>query len=176
MKYRTIQIWLSRGWHHILCSVSFLVFSTISTYSSAKTAFRFANDTINVDSRPVAGDTIRGIIKDDIGPLMMVNVQERSDDGHLVAHSTTDAKGEFSFCLVNPNDRLKISCVGYDTIDIPISERFFDIKLNLQLDEAIVAEKIIEATAYGPIPEKPIGKILRSAKRFRLRSVFKKKR
>ena len=154
MKYRTIQIWLSRGWHHVLCSVSLLVFSAISTYSSAKTAIRFANDTVSVDLRPVAGDTIRGIVKDDRGPMMMVNVTERSSDGRMVAYGITDADGKFSFCLVDPRDRLQIACVGYDTIDIPISERFFDIKLNLQLDLAIVAEKITESTAYGPIPLK----------------------
>ena len=154
MKYRTIRIWLSRGWHHVLCSVSLLVFSAISTYSSAKTAIRFANDTVSVDSRPVAGDTIRGIVRDDRGPMMLVNITERSDDGNLVAYSTTDSEGKFSFKLVNPSDRLQIACVGYDTIDIPISERFYDIKLNLQLDLAIVAERITESTAYGPIPLK----------------------
>ena len=154
MKYRTIRIWLSRGWHHVLCSMSLLVFSAISTYSSAKTAIRFANDTVSVDSKPVAGDTIRGIIKDDRGPMMMVNVMERSADGRMVAYGTTDADGEFSFRLVDPSDRLQIACVGYDTIDIPISERFYDIKLNLQLDLAIVAERITESTAYGPIPLK----------------------
>lgn len=154
MKYRTIRIWLSRGWHHVLCSVSFIVFSAISTYSSAKTSIRFANDTVSIDSRPVAGDTIRGIVKDDRGPMMMVNVTERNADGRMVAYGTTDAEGKFSFRLVDPSDRLQIACVGYDTIDIPISENFYDIKLNLQLDLAIVAEKITEATAYGPIPLK----------------------
>ena len=154
MKYRTIQIWCLRGWHHVLCCVSLLVFSAISTYSSARNTIRFANDTVSVDSRPLAGDTIRGIIKDDRGPMMMVNVTERNADGRMVAFGTTDAEGVFSFRLVDPSDRLQIACVGYDTIDIPISERFYDIKLNLQLDLAIVAEKIIESTAYGPIPLK----------------------
>ena len=154
MKYRTIRVWLSRGWHHVLCCVSLLVFSAISTYSSARTSIRFANDTVNVDSRPVAGDTIKGIIKDDRGPMMMVNVMERNADGRMMAYGTTDAEGQFSFRLVDPCDRLQIACVGYDTIDIPISERFYDIKLNLQLDLAIVAEKITESTAYGPIPLK----------------------
>ena len=76
-----------------------------------------------------AGDMITGIVTDNEGPMMMVNVTERDADDHIVAHTITDMEGGFSFKLVNPNDRLKITYIGYETVDIPISKNHFEIKM-----------------------------------------------
>ena len=76
-----------------------------------------------------AGDMITGIVTDNEGPMMMVNVTERDADDRIVAHTITDMEGGFSFKLVNPNDRLKITYIGYQTVDIPISKNHFEIKM-----------------------------------------------
>ena len=67
-----------------------------------------------------AGDIISGVIEDNDGPMMMVNVTERDAADRIVAHAITDIEGNFSFQLKNPKDRLQISYVGYETVDIPI--------------------------------------------------------
>jgi hypothetical protein len=76
-----------------------------------------------------AGDMITGTITDNEGPMMMVNVTERDADNRIVVHTITDMEGEFSFKLVNPMDRLMISYVGYETVDIPITKNHFEIKM-----------------------------------------------
>ena len=76
-----------------------------------------------------AGDIITGVVSDNEGPMMMVNVTERDQDDRIVAHAITDKDGVFAFKLVNPMDRLEISYVGYETVDIPISKNHFEIKM-----------------------------------------------
>ena len=80
-------------------------------------------------SKPKAGDTISGIISDKYGPAMMINVTERDSLDNVVAHSLTDFWGYFSFRLVNPENRISIKYVGYETVDIPIDTTFFEIKM-----------------------------------------------
>ena len=85
-------------------------------------------------SKPHAGDTISGIVCDSLGPMMMVNVTERDSSDLVVAHSVTDFWGYFSFRLVNPDDRIRVSYVGYETVNIPIDTTFFEIKMKEQDD------------------------------------------
>ena len=85
-------------------------------------------------SKPHAGDTISGIVCDSLGPMMMVNVTERDSSDLVVAHSVTDYWGYFSFRLVNPDDRIRVSYVGYETVNIPIDTTFFEIKMKEQDD------------------------------------------
>ena len=85
-------------------------------------------------SKPQAGDTISGIVCDSLGPMMMVNVTERDSSDLVVAHSVTDFWGYFSFRLVNPDDRIRVSYVGYETVNIPIDTTFIEIKMKEQDD------------------------------------------
>lgn len=85
-------------------------------------------------SKPHAGDTISGIVCDSLGPMMMVNVTERDSSDLVVAHSVTDFWGYFSFRLVNPDDRIRVSYVGYETVNIPIDTAFIEIKMKEQDD------------------------------------------
>ena len=85
-------------------------------------------------SKPHAGDTISGIVCDSLGPMMMVNVTERDSSDLVVAHSVTDYWGYFSFRLVNPDDRIRVSYVGYETVNIPIDTTFIEIKMKEQDD------------------------------------------
>ena len=79
--------------------------------------------------RPQAGDTISGIISDEDGPMIWVNVTELDSSDCVVAHTVTDLGGKFSFRLVNPENRISIKYVGYETVDIPIDTIFFEIKM-----------------------------------------------
>ena len=92
-----------------------------------------------------AGDVISGVIEDAEGPMMMVNVTERDEADRIVAHAITDMEGNFSFRLVNPKDRIQITYVGYETVDIPITKLYYEITMKEQGDlEAvdIIAERI----------------------------------
>ena len=98
-----------------------------------------------------AGDIISGVIEDNEGPMMMVNVVEKDAAGRIQAHDITDMEGNFSFRLVNPKDRIVISYVGYETVDIPIDKVYFEIKMKDQSDLPpvdIIAEKVSD----GPLP------------------------
>ena len=94
-----------------------------------------------------AGDVISGVVEDSEGPMMMVNVTERDEADRIVAHAITDMEGNFSFRLANPKDRLSISYVGYETVDIPIDKTYFEIMMKEQgeLQQVdIVADRLQE--------------------------------
>ena len=97
-----------------------------------------------------AGDIISGVVQDSEGPLMMVNVTERDAADRIVNHAITDMEGNFSFRLVNPEDRLQITYVGYETVDIPIDKTYFEIDMKEQGGDIpeveITAERYQETT------------------------------
>lgn len=76
-----------------------------------------------------AGDTIRGTVSDSSGPMIWVNVVELDSLDRVVAQTVTDNGGKFSFRLVNPDDRIQIPYVGYETVVLPIDKTYFEIKL-----------------------------------------------
>ena len=111
-----------------------------------------------------AGDIISGVIEDAEGPMMMVNVTERDAADRIVAHAITDMEGNFSFRLVNPSDRLQVTYVGYETVDIPINKTYFEITMKdageiPQVD--IVAERVSETTGL-PIPLREQGAVVQT--------------
>jgi len=95
-------------------------------------------------NKPVAGDIIRGNVRDSEGPMMMVNVVERDSRDRIVAHDITDIEGNFSFKLVNPDDRLQVTYVGYKKAESSFSGNYFEVTMaeaNLPVVE-IVSERI----------------------------------
>ena len=104
------------------------------------------------------GTMISGTVSDDIEPLMMVNVVEVDEANRIVAHGVTDINGNFSFRIVNPKHRLKISYVGYATQLIPIKGTRYNIKLksNLQLKEVVVKQKRVIQSSGLAIPEREV--------------------
>ena len=80
-------------------------------------------------SKPKAGDIISGIVSDNEGPMMMVNVAERDSNNRIMAHCLTDIGGNFSFRLVNPDHRIEFSYVGYENVSVPIDTTYFEIKM-----------------------------------------------
>jgi len=91
--------------------------------------FQAAATTVFAQSKPQAGDTISGIVCDKYGPMIWVNVVELDSLDNVVAHTVTDFGGNFHFRLVNPDDRMQIPCVGYETVVLPIDTTFFEIKM-----------------------------------------------
>ena len=85
-------------------------------------------------SKLKAGDVISGVVSDNDGPMIMTNVVERDPANRIVAHSLTDMEGNFSFRLVNPDHRIEISYVGYETVSMPIDTTYFEIKMKEQDD------------------------------------------
>ena len=104
------------------------------------------------------GTMISGTVSDDIEPLMMANVVEVDEANRIVAHSVTDINGNFSFRIVDPKHKLKISYVGYKTQIIPIKGTRYNIRLssNTQLDEVVIQKKkVIQASGLA-IPEREL--------------------
>ena len=94
-------------------------------------------------SAQAPGTMIHGVVRDDIEPLMMCNVVEIDEANRIVAHGQTDMNGNFSFRIVNPKHKLKISYVGYKTQIIPINGTTYNIKLE---DANKIEDVVIKAT------------------------------
>ncbi len=88
-----------------------------------------------------AGDIISGQVWDDFDPLMMCNVVEIDNNNRIVAHGVTDINGNFSFKIVSPKDKIRISYVGCQTLTLPINKKAFGkivLKSTTQIQEVVV--------------------------------------
>jgi hypothetical protein len=148
MKIDWIKIGIARGWSRVVfcVTVSLLALFNGSAYAQKTTVKA-------VSSKDVlqAGDTIRGVVTDSVGPLLMANVVERDAQNRIVAHSTTDVGGNFAFKLVNPGDRIEFSYIGFETYDTLISADYYEVRMRENPATALIvsADKIRETTAYG---------------------------
>ena len=88
---------------------------------------------LSAQSKPKAGDTISGVVITDRGGLTMVTVTERDASDRIVAHAVTDFEEKFSFKLVDPNDRVVINHVDYETVDIPVDQTYLRIKMKMKV-------------------------------------------
>ena len=88
-----------------------------------------AVNTVFSQEKPMVGDTISGIVCDKDGPMIWINVVELDSLDRVVAHALTDLGGKFFFRLVNPDDRIQIPFVGYETVVLPIDKTYFEIKM-----------------------------------------------
>ena len=82
---------------------------------------------VHGQERIVSGDTIRGVIYESAGPMIMTNVTERDSVDRILAHCITDMNGQFSFCLVNPGDRIRVDYIGYESFDTIIDRHYYEI-------------------------------------------------
>ena len=76
-----------------------------------------------------AGDLIQGVVTDSVSPLMAVYIRELDSADRAVAYAYTDLKGEFSFRLVNPKDRIQFSFYRKEKIVLPIDKAYFEIRM-----------------------------------------------
>lgn len=82
--------------------------------------------------KPEKGDLIYGRVIGSDGPLAGIHVTEKNGWDRIMAEGVTDANGEFSFRLSNPDNRIVISSVGYETIDLGIDKQYFEISMKKQ--------------------------------------------
>lgn len=99
-------------------------------------------------SKPKAGDKISGIVSDDVAPMWKVKVAEKDSSGKTVRKKVTNKNGEFSFRLVNPEDRIQVTYEMYDTVNLPIDKTYFDIKIKIQ-DEVLYPSQYIDGPYSG---------------------------
>ena len=100
-----------------------LLFTMLLLQAIAVTVSVFAQQ------KPQVGDTISGIVTDSVSPLMAVFITELDSADHAVAYAYTDLKGEFSFRLVNPADRIQFSFYRKERIILPIDKAYFKIRM-----------------------------------------------
>lgn len=96
---------------------------------------------IQASAQVKAGDIISGQVWDDFDPLMMCNVVEVDHNNRIVAHGTTDINGNFSFAIKNPKDKIRISYIGCQTVELPINKRAFGkivLKSNNVITDVVV--------------------------------------
>ena len=123
----------------------------------------------NHASAQKAGDMISGVVRDNEGPMMLVNVTQRDSLDRIVAQSITDKEGKFSFPLLNPGNTIKVTYLGYETVDIPIDKSYFEIRMKdnpgseqveLTADGKHGGSGIIDMSVYDGLPMTTIDEAL----------------
>ena len=113
MKILRLRVLIAKGWGRALCFVSFSLLSVVCNHASAQKA----------------GDVISGTITDDAGPVWMANICERDSLNRIVAHSVSDTCGNFAFRLVNPDNKIDVTHIGHERVDLPIDRTHYEIKM-----------------------------------------------
>jgi len=105
-----------------------------------------------------AGSMLSGTVYDDLGPLSLVNVTEIDAANRIIAHCVADVNGNFSFRLVNPNDRIRIAYVGYETRILPIKGTIYRVKMSERsmLKEVVVSAKVKSEGSGLAIPQREL--------------------
>ena len=136
MKKEILRVKSSNCLQSIVCSVSLLVL-TICFSANA-----FAEKTKTNQSVIKRGDMVMGNVTDiENNPLEEIKVLEATAEDRVMAYGTTDANGDFSFKVNNPNDSIKIRQKGFETVVLPLDKKYFSITLKpLESSEKDVAE------------------------------------
>lgn len=82
--------------------------------------------------KPSKGALIYGRVMGIDGPLAGIHVTEENAWLRIMAEGVTDENGEFSFRITNPENRIVISSVGYETIDLGIDKQYYEISMKKQ--------------------------------------------
>ena len=109
------------------CSFGFILF--IGLANSFRKSLYFALTlfmltfvtTLFAQNMPKVGDLITGIVFDESGPMGLVKVQEVDSTCKEVAYDITDTSGRFMFYLKNDSDSIRVNCVGYNPVIVPIA-------------------------------------------------------
>ena len=104
-----------------------------------------------------AGTMIHGVVQDEIETLMGCNVLEIDASNRIVAATTTDINGNFSFRIVDPKHKLKFSFVGYETQIIPIKGTSYKITLHDKMMKEVTVKAVKMSQSSGlAIPEREL--------------------
>ena len=104
--------------------------------------------------KPKAGDIIYGTVADSIGPLAGITVIERNANNRIMAQTVTDANGNFSFRLVNPDDELFVMQKWNNVhTTLPITRQEYDIDWDAVVDKQLKGLIVGLDIVFGPDPE-----------------------
>jgi TonB-linked SusC/RagA family outer membrane protein len=105
-----------------------------------------------------AGTMISGYIYDNQGPMVGVNVTEVDAANRYVAYTVSDANGNFSFKIVNPNNRLRIACVGYQIQFLAYKGVSYKVRMveTTTLKEIVVTSKSRSESSGLAIPQREL--------------------
>lgn len=92
----------------------------------------FAAITLYAQNTLKKGDLIYGTVSNSEGPFAGIVITERNACDRIMSQTTADVNGQFSFRVVNPDNRIQISYVGYETMDLPINRHSFEIEMKKQ--------------------------------------------
>ena len=82
-----------------------------------------------------SGDKISGTVSDEVGPLMGATVCEINANGRIIESVVTDMNGAFSMKVKNPQNRLRFSYVGLNTVIMPIDKKEYKIKMEAEINQ-----------------------------------------
>lgn len=137
------------------CSFGFMLF--IGLANSFRKSLYFALTlfmltfvtTLFAQNMPKVGDLITGIVFDESGPMGLVKVQEVDSTCKEVAYDITDTSGRFMFYLKNDSDSIRVNCVGYNPVIVPIDKSY--IEINMKWNEQEESFHINSNTVCGII-------------------------
>ena len=129
-------------------TIALLLFTTVITSLSAQDKLQ-------------KGDLIYGTVTDSDGPVAGMIVVERNANNRIVAQTTTDVNGNFSFRLVNPDHELCISqsiqksYKDFNSIVLPITQQKIEIQLKKLsgVDESLMGRVAGIDIIFGPNPQ-----------------------
>ena len=80
------------------------------------------------DEKP--GDVVTGIVSNENGqPLQLANVVEEDSYHRIVANTVTDKDGRFSLKVSNPQNKIRITYVGYQGKTLDVGDKQMDVVL-----------------------------------------------
>jgi hypothetical protein len=99
-----------------------------------------------------SGDKISGTVSDEVGPLMGATVCEINANGRIIESVVTDMNGAFSMKVKNPQNRLRFSYVGLNTVIMPIDKKEYKIKMEAEINQhRFKLEPIEKQYRYIPV-------------------------
>lgn len=100
-----------------------------------------------------SSNLVRGTVLDELDePLIGAAIYEMDKTNRVHSTAVTDINGEFSIKVKNPKNKLKITYVGYDAIDMPIQpEMTVRMKSNTTLQEVVVTGQKMHDDGTLPI-------------------------
>jgi hypothetical protein len=111
------------------------------------------------DVKLKAGETVSGVVYGLNNPLRGANVVECDANEHIVNVVTTNDKGQFSFKLKNPSNRLMVSYVGFNAFKSNLDHKNFQIMMepSTAMDEVVVVGYAkANTTSASSQPKAPI--------------------
>jgi TonB-linked SusC/RagA family outer membrane protein len=93
------------------------------------------------------------------GGLIGVQVLEIDKTDRAISATVTDFSGNFSLQIKNPNNKLRMTYVGFESVNLPIgSRRKFDVELkeNTTLAEVVITAQAVHNDGTFAIPKREI--------------------